>query len=476
MFMNKRSTAKAGSLYLFASIFNKGIGFLTIPIFTRLLSTSEYGIVTTYSAWAAILTAVIGMQLNCGIRLSRGAGCPVRIEKNQELSTIFTFTLLFAILLFSITGLCTWLLPINTGLTLIALCFLEGLFTALITDYTYYQMMVYKYIARTILMILPNLIAAVLSVVLISIMTTDKQMGRIISLSSVHVVIGIVVCIMVFSKAKPQINKTYLTWAIKVSAPLILHGVALNILSQADRTMITALRSAEETGIYSLAYSFSMVATVITTGLEGIWVPWFTEKLNFRDFKAINTLSRDYIHLMVYAMVGLTLVAPEIMKLLAPSAYWEGMVLIPPLVIANFVIFAYTMYVNVEYYYERTVFITVNTIIAAITNIILNFIFIPSFGYTAATYTTLASYFVSFILHVKYAKKLNSAILPIKQYFIPMAHLIISTIFFYFFMNSWILRWGVCVVYIALILFIERKRIAELLSDFAVKSKIKDKQ
>ena len=45
---------------------------------------------------------------------------------------------------------------------------------------------------------------------------------------------------------------------------------------------------------------------------------------------------------------------------------------------ANFLIFAYSLYVNIEHYYKKTVFVSTNTIIAAILNIIMNFTcFIP---------------------------------------------------------------------------------------------------
>ena len=456
------SKAKAGSLYLFASIFNKGIAFLTIPIFTRILSTSDYGIVTTYSAWASILTAIIGMQLNMGIRLSRGVDCPVKIEKHKELSTIFTFTLFIAFLMFVVIGVGTVFSPISENYTLIVLCFVEGLFTALITDYTYYQMMEYKYIGRTLLMMMPNLIAAIISIFLIYLMPTQKYMGRVIGLSGVHVAIGLVVCVIVYCKSKPAINKTYIKWILRLSLPLILHGVALNILSQADRTMITSLRNTEETGIYSLVYSYSMVATVMTTGLEGIWVPWFTKKMNIKDYKEINKMSKDYIHFMTYAMIGLVLISPEMLRILAPSSYWEGVGLVPPLVVSNFVIFAYTMYVNVEYYYEKTVFITVNTIIAAIANIILNTFFIPKYGYVAAAFTTFVSYLISFGLHAGYSRRLSGDILPFKQYFIPIIHLTFASAFYYFAIDLWIIRWSVLLIYLSVMIVVERKRIGSI--------------
>ena len=129
------------------------------------------------------------------------------------------------------------------------------------------------------------------------------------------------------------------------------------------------------------------------------------------------------------------------------------------------------MYVNVEYYYEKTLFITVNTIIAAIINVMLNAIFIPEFGYTAAAYTTLASYVCSLGLHARYANKMNNNILPFAQYIVPIIHLTVISIIFYFLMDIWIIRWSILVLYIMTMVFFERKRIGILIPMFSDKFK-----
>ena len=70
--------------------------------------------------------------------------------------------------------------------------------------------------------------------------------------------------------------------------------------------------------------------------------------------------------------------------------------------------------------------ITVNTIIAAASNIVLNFI--PRYGYIAAAYTTLASYLISFMLHTRYAKKLEPNLYPLKRFLYPLIELLAVTI------------------------------------------------
>lgn len=297
----------------------------------------------------------------------------------------------------------------------------------------------------------------------------NLYLGRIVPTTAVYGIFAIVVLMAVYSKTKPELNLDYLKYGLKIALPLVLHSIALQILSQSDRVMITSLRNAAETGVYSLVYNLSMIATVITTSLDGIWVPWFTGKLKERKIREINVLAMDYVHLMTYAMVALILVGPEILKIFADQRYWEGMSIIPPIALANYMIFMYTMYVYIEHYYKKTVYITKNTLIAAGLNVILNFILIPKYGYVAAAYTTLASYFVAFILHSRYAKKIEPDIYPLKMFALPLLHVGGAIILYYPLLNFWTLRWGILFVYLIIVLIKERFRIGTLVPVLAEK-------
>ena len=455
--MPANSLKKASVYYLIGNLFNKGFAFLTVPIFTRILSTTDYGIVTTYNSWIAILSIIMGFALHMGIR---AAFVDYKDKINDVMSSTTTFILACGGLLCLFIGLGSLLIHVDVNLTLIILCLLHGIAAALVQNYTMYLMMQYKYKFRTALMILPNLISVLLSVAAIMfIVKTDLYMGRIIPTALVNIAFGVFIVILVYRKSHIFLNKQYIKYTLAISAPLMLHGIALSVLSQSDRMMITSLADASQTGIYSLIYNFSMIATVITTSLDGVWVPWFTEKLVRRDIKSINRLAKDYIHLMTYAMVGVILVGPEIVKLLASEKYWEGISIIPPIVLANYIIFAYTMYVNVEHFHKKTPYITVNTLIAAVLNIVLNYLFIPHFGYVAAAYTTLASYFIAFVLHSFYAKKLEQDLYPLKFFILPIIHILFTVVVFYIFIDFWFLRWLIVCIYFAAMAFIERNRI-----------------
>jgi O-antigen/teichoic acid export membrane protein len=465
--MEKADYHKATTFYLVGTLFGQGMSFFTVPIFTRILSTNDYGIVTTYMSWVSILGMLIGFALFMGIR---AAFIDYREKIDDFFSTIIVFTIFifFGVSIIVFGGIT--LFHINISLALVFMCLVHSFASAVIQDYSMYLMMQYRYKARTALMVLPNLFSIICSTLaIVFVLKTDLYMGRIVPTAVITFTFAAILMVLIFRKGKFIIDKEYLKYGIAVSAPLILHGISLNILSQSDRTMITWLANASQTGIYSLVYNFSMIGTVIMTAFEGVWVPWFLLKLQERKIDAINSLAKDYVNLMTYAMVCLILIAPEILKLLASKQYWEGISIIPPIILANYVIFLYTLYVNVEHFHKKTVYITYNTVIAATCNLILNYIFIPQYGYVAAAYTTIISYILSLVLHSRYAKKLEPDIYPLKTFIRPILHILVTMGLFYVLIDMPMIRLSLMLVYLATMLFRERKGLGEFSSELRAK-------
>ncbi len=465
--MSNVNLKKASTYYLVGNLFNKGMAFLTVPIFTRILTTTDYGIVTTYNSWISILTMVMGFAIYMGIR---AAFIDYSSKIDDFMAVTTTFTLLSGAILSLFIGFGLLLFKVDFGVAMITLCLLQGLASALNQNYSMYLMMQYQYKSRTALMILPNLISVILSVfAILFVVKTDLYMGRIVPTAIVHILFAVFLVYKVYKRSRTFFHKEYLEYALKISMPLVLHGIALQVLSQSDRTMITMLADASQTGIYSLIYNFSMIATVLTTSLDGVWVPWFTEQLKKREIPSINRVAKDYVNLMTYAMIGVILVGPEVVKILASKSYWEGISIIPPVVLANYVIFVYTLYVNVEHFHKKTPYITTNTVIAAVTNLVLNFIFIPQYGYVAAAYTTLVSYLLSFVLHARYAKKLEPDVYPIITFVRPLLHVVLAVVLFYVFMDHMVWRWLICILYIGVMAYKERNRIMEFFPEIKKK-------
>ena len=67
LYTNMTLPVKASMWYLACSVLQKAIGFLTTPIFTRVMGTSDFGVVSMYNSWEAILTVLCTLYLYNGV-------------------------------------------------------------------------------------------------------------------------------------------------------------------------------------------------------------------------------------------------------------------------------------------------------------------------------------------------------------------------------------------------------------------------
>ncbi len=58
---------KASLWFVISNVMLKGISFVTLPIFSRLLTTSEYGIVSVYTSWVSLVSIVTTLTVWGGV-------------------------------------------------------------------------------------------------------------------------------------------------------------------------------------------------------------------------------------------------------------------------------------------------------------------------------------------------------------------------------------------------------------------------
>ena len=181
--------------------------------------------------------------------------------------------------------------------------------------------------------------------------------------------------------------------------PLIPHYLSEILLGHADRLMIDQMCGAAQAGIYNIVYQISMVMTIIRTGINSSYIPWLYYSLKQKKYEAIKNVTKLITILMCSLTLLLILVGPEILKIVAASSYYEAVVDIPAIMIGGFFIFVYLLFLNIEIYYEQNQYVAISSVIAAIINVVLNYVCINKWGYLAAGYTTMVSYLVMAILH-----------------------------------------------------------------------------
>ena len=415
---------RAGIGYTIGNYFIKGLSFVTIPIFTRLLSTTDYGKYNTFNAYESVLYILVGCAIHSSYKNARykytgnqndgsgyvGYGTYVSNSYLVVIAGLFFWLLLFLLFHNTVISFTGFSAPI------VILLLLNSFSTAVITCFNTQIAIDYQYKKYVFIAILNAVLNIVLSIVLITtIFSTEKYIGRIIG--TVLPVLGISVYIIFeqFYRFKPKNIRSTMKWGLRYSFPIVPHGLSQIVLSSFDRIMISAMISNAAAGIYSFSYNIFAIVSVTAKSIDNVWGPWFYKKMNSKDYESIRKYSGFYLLFLLILCLLIMFISPELIALLGPKEYKEAILCVIPLIMGGFFAFAYTIPATIEYYFEKTKYIAIATSIAALINIVLNYICIKKWGYIAAAYTTLITYLLYFVFHCFVSIKLTEKdLLPIK--------------------------------------------------------------
>lgn len=389
---------KASLWFLICAFLQKGISVLTTPIFTRLLSTSEYGQYNVFNSWLGIVTVFVSLNLGAGV-FSQGL---VKFEEEKDafasslqgltivlIGSWFIIYLLFRELWNQLLGL--------TNLQVIAMFSLIWT-TAVFSFWAGEQRNTYKYKMLVIITIVVSIAKPLVSIGLI-VNSQDKVLARILGLMVVELIGYGWLFVVQMRKGKRFFIWKYWKYALAFNIPLLPHYLSQIVLNSADRIMIDQMVGEHETGIYSLAYSLSSLMLIFNTALQYTLTPWIYKKIKQKKICEIGLVG--YLSLILVALVNVVLIifAPEIVSIFAPASYKEAIWVIPPIAVSVYFIFSYDLFAKFAFYYEKTRLIMFTSIIGAICNLVLNAICIPKWGYMAAGYTTLICYMIHSVGH-----------------------------------------------------------------------------
>ena len=399
-----KKALKAGLGYTVGNMLVKGLSFLAIPLFVRLMTVEDFGIYSTFSSYVMIVTVLAGFTLHTSVRNAKldyvdltGSYCSsVTLLVIGNSLLLLALSLVFASPLARILSLEQPYLP--------ALIVLESFGMAMLTFYNSVLSVDYKYKEYLVLSLVYAVAGIGGSVLLIlTLYRGQGYLGRILGTLIPAVLVGIYVVFRLWRKDRPRISREYWRYGMAISLPTVPHGLSQLLLNQFDRIMIKSIIGSTEAGLYSFAYNVGMIFQVITNSMDTAWAPWFFEKMKAREYPAIRRAASAYVIFVSIGAMALALISPEVILIAGGSKYSDSRYVTMPIVLSMYYAFLYTLPSSVEYYYKKTKLIALGTMLAAGMNILLNAVFIPTFGYVAAAYTTVACYLLYYLLHVVFA-------------------------------------------------------------------------
>lgn len=399
------STVKMALWYLIGDMLVKGLGVITTPIFSRVLTKQQYGDFSNFTSWESILLIFVTLDLSASISRAK-----YDYEKkiDEYISSIMAVSTIATIFLYGIIEINS---KFFTGCFSMDMFYIRLLFVYFLFEpaYEYIQekhRMYMKYKFFLLFSLCSAFLRTFVSLVLVYSME-DKYLGRVLGYIIPAIILYMGIYIYVWKKGR-KVKWEYCKYALLIGLPMIPHTLSVNLLSTSDRVMIQKFCGPEQTAIYALSYMVAAMVTLVRQSLNKAWVPWFFDALATERYDEIKKKSKDYVNIFFLLMIGIVLIAPEVVWILGGEKYYEARFIIPPVIGGLLCQFLYTLYLNIEIFQKKTFSISMGTMLATVINIVLNLIFIPKYGYIAAAYTTLIGYLALLLFHylmVKYRIK-----------------------------------------------------------------------
>lgn len=423
--------------YFSADLFSVGINFISVPIFTRYLMPDEYGIISVFISIISMIVIIMGCNLHAGI-------IRYYFERpelfRQALGTNLIFLLVYATIVLIV-------LFLNKGAISSFLKIDEQLFIAIIlvsfSTLPFKMLMTYLQATKdskknSFIAMMKTSLTLGLAIILILAFKEQKYLGRIYSELAVSGVFCVYTAYLLYKMAAfSSWSWEYLRYTLSFSLPLIPHTISGFLLSTFDRIIIQQLTNSTNSGLYAFAYNIGMIMNILVMASSKSWQPIFFNEIKKENYQKINNMAHSYSNYIYFCAIGLMLFSKEIVFILADKKYFAALNIVPIIIVAYIFVYLYTLYFQYASYRKRTALISVNTMIAGIANVLLNYWLIPIYGYYVAAYNTLFSFLLLFVLHYLNAKYfLRENVIPLKMLLPRFSVVLVMLPIYYFILNQ----------------------------------------
>jgi len=225
--------------------------------------------------------------------------------------------------------------------------------------------------------------------------------GGLVGAASVSAIFGIK---LLKQKASFVFEKSLIAGALAYGLPLVPQAVAAWTLNLSDRVMLERFSGLSQAGLYNLAANFAVVISMAAISINQAILPRYLRKAK-EEFNCLRERREGLKNIALPGFVALAFLismavafGPWALGLMVNERYLPALPLVVPVLGGSFFFGIGQFMLLPLFFQKKTRLIASITIIGAIVNLILNYLFIPEHGAVAAAYTTLASYVLTFVM------------------------------------------------------------------------------
>ena len=409
--------------YLPALIAPGIVGFVSIPIVTRLFHATDYGYYSLAMATVMVLTTLSGWLPMSIIRFYPA------YERDKKLDifcgniikstfiTILAIAVLFSIFLLSIKNYLSsklyLLMSIGIGVFVVIAVF--SVFQYFLRS----KRQVGWYSGFAVWRSIVGFGLGLALIVLFKFGVEGLLWGIILSIVIILPLLwrkAVGYTSIIYSKVNLSLAKKM----AKYSFPLVIGNLAAWILSLSDRYILEIFRGSQEVGIYSASYNISEKSIMLLTTLfilasGPISIHIWEKEGEKKSAEFVNKITRYYLIACVPAIIGLSALSKPILNIMTGEQYFEGYKIIPFVTLGILFLGLQQRFQAGFIFYKRTILITFAILASGLLNLFLNFLFIPRYGYFAAAITTLISYAFLLFLMIILSRRIFVWKFPLKS-------------------------------------------------------------
>jgi len=392
---------KDSLIYGASPFISKIIGILLIPIYTRLFSVSEYGII-------GLIAGVVGF---IGIFMQAGSNNSVQRfyfdadgegNKNRVLYAGLLITLGVSILVYLLSiSFFYFIEDIVTTYSVTLSVLIVAITVQFVAQYSTYlkevMRVVFDPIRYSMIEIFPVLLSALITIFLLMYWEVSLLMfytGAVVG-GVLGVILAIILVRRVFSFIGEQrladLHDSKLTSEMfSFAYPFIFVGLSYWVFLTSDRFLLLWFLGEDEVGYYFIGTQVASALLMVTAAFGAAWSPYAMKILSEReDHKAIfSKVATMWMMVLTFVTVSVMLFSKEILLLLSTDQYTEAADVIPILLFSNFLLGTTQFTALGISISKKTSILSRYSWIVAVVNVVLNLILIPLIGLMGAAIAT----------------------------------------------------------------------------------------
>jgi O-antigen/teichoic acid export membrane protein len=396
-----RRLATTGAAYTAASIVSKVIAVALLPLYTRYLTTADYG--AAEILFAAVVTASIVVRLGLIEAILRfhykDDEDPAQVVAGS-FAGLFWLSTLGALVLLPFAGpLAEALLPeakkLGGSAAELVRIAIAGLWVLTMWEFmlTLYRLeeRAQAYFLTTIL----NVLASIGLTVVLVVGLEEGARGLLVGSYAAGGVFVLGLIALQWRRLSLRFDRGLMRRLFRFGAPTMPAEVSLYLLNFVDRLIIVRSLGLAEAGLYSLAVKFAQAVNVLVRGFQLAWPPLaYSIRDDDEARNAYATIVTLFVTACAWVVAGMWLFSRWIVRALAAPKFFDSYEAIGLISTAVTLYALYLVLVVILGRTGRTEFNFPAAIEALVTNVALNLILVPAMGITGAGLALVASYLV----------------------------------------------------------------------------------